>query len=239
MPQFFITGTDTDAGKTLVTAALLNLAQKQGYRALGLKPLAAGTGPFSDQRNGDAELLQHFSQPPLAAAQHNPILLPQPWSPNLAATHAGLELSLEQLVQACHPTPATTQYDFTFIEGAGGWLVPINAEQTLADLAQALACPIILVVGLRLGCLNHALLTLQAIQACQLPVAGWVASQVDPDQEAAMENLDFLRQHPALAEQPFLGYLPHLQPASTQVSTWQQALNRVEQASAYLQLPPI
>lgn len=240
MTRYFVSGTDTDAGKTCISSALLIQAQQQGLSAFGLKPIAAGyasadeltAAGFSSlpaEVNLDALLLQATSQPRYALSLHNPWCFQDPLSPHLAAQRHGVTLTLEQLTQACLHNLETADAAFNLIEGAGGWRVPFDAEQTLDRLAVALDLPVILVVGLRLGCLNHALLTAQAIAHSGCRLAGWVANQIDPHQQAAAENIDFLRQHFDRQAVPCLGVVPHLAALSP--------LERAYQAASYLQLP--
>ena len=206
---FFITGTDTDAGKTLVTAALLLKAQQSGLACLGLKPVAAGC----DYRNGqwlnsDALLHQQYSNPPLRYELHNPVALPGAIAPHIAAAQQQQSLSVSRLMSLC--TPALNSAELVFTEGAGGWLVPLNDEETMADLARAIGDPVILVVGMKLGCINHALLTATAIRASGLPLAGWVANHLPPGMNAAHENLAFLRHWFNQQNVPLLGSIPIL-----------------------------
>lgn len=218
---YFVTGTDTGVGKTLVTAALLHLADKQGLKAFGLKPVAAGCestpqGP----RNEDALLLQAHSNVQMPYEQINPISLGAAKAPHIAAVEEGRRLSLDRLVGLCRGSlmqPA----DLRLIEGAGGWRVPLNDRENLSGLAIQLQTPVILVIGLRLGCLNHALLTAEAIQRDGLALAGWVASEIEPDMDSKAENIATLKtQLPA----PCLGVIPALAPVS------------VEKAAEYLKM---
>lgn len=204
---FFITGTDTGVGKTLVTGALLHLAAKQGLKAFGLKPIAAGCEDTPEGlRNEDGLLLQANSSVKLAYEQINPIALRAAKAPHIAAAEEGRRLNLDRLVGLCRGTlmqPA----DLRLIEGAGGWRVPLNDFENLSGLPIALKIPVILVVGLRLGCLSHALLTAEAIQRDGLPIAGWVGSAIDPQMESLEENVATLRTRlPA----PCLGVIPAL-----------------------------
>lgn len=218
---YFVTGTDTGVGKTLVTAALLHLADKQGLKAFGLKPVAAGCestpqGP----RNEDALLLQAHSNVQMPYEQINPISLGAAKAPHIAAVEEGRRLSLDRLVGLCRGSlmqPA----DLRLIEGAGGWRVPLNDRENLSGLTIQLQTPVILVIGLRLGCLNHALLTAEAIQRDGLALAGWIVSEVDPDMDSKAENIATLKtQLPA----PCLGVIPALAPVS------------VEKAAEYLKM---
>lgn len=210
---WFVTGTDTGVGKTVVTAGLLRAADAAGRRAVGLKPVAAGASPDADgtPANEDALLLQATASVALPYAAVNPVLLAEPVAPHLAAARVGRRLAVDELVAAVRATLAAARADVAFVEGAGGWLCPVNETETLADLAVALGAGVVLVVGLRLGCLNHALLTAAAIRAAGLPLAGWVANRIDPAMLLADENIATLAARlpaPCLGTVPFLGASP-------------------------------
>jgi len=205
---YFVTGTDTDAGKTLMACGLLEKARQQGLKTVAVKPVAAGCEQTPEGlRNSDALLLQDAMTMELPYEQVNPIAFEPPLAPHIAAMREGRSLSVERLEGFCRG--ATIQAcDLALIEGAGGWLVPLNPRETLADLAKAVQAPVILVVGMKLGCINHALLTVQAIARDGLPLAGWVANKIDPDMGAYEENLMTLKtliDAPLLGEVPFLG----------------------------------
>jgi len=205
---YFVTGTDTDAGKTLMACGLLEKARQQGLKTAAVKPVAAGCEQTADGlRNGDALLLQDAMTMELPYAQVNPIAFEPPLAPHIAAMREGKNLSVSRLEGFCRGVTMQS-CDLVLIEGAGGWLVPLNPRETLADLAKALQAPVILVVGMKLGCINHALLTVQAIARDGLPLAGWVANRIDPDMGAYDENLATLKTligAPLLGEVPFLG----------------------------------
>jgi dethiobiotin synthetase len=208
--RLFITGTDTDAGKTLISAAYLLKAQQQGLTCLGLKPVAAGCErkPSSYLRhNSDALLHQQYSQPAQDYSTHNPIALQAAIAPHIAAQQEQRTLTVDSLMQACQPA-LRQQPDLLLCEGAGGWLVPLNNAETLADFACALGAPVILVVGMKLGCINHALLSARAIQQSGLALAGWVANQLPPGMTAAQENLQFLQHWFNQQNVPCLGVIP-------------------------------
>lgn len=208
MKRFFITGTDTEIGKTTIAAAILHRAHTTGLSTAAVKPVAAGCETTSDGlRNDDALALLAECRPALDYAQVNPVALEAAIAPHIAADEAGVALRSEALAEACERVFAL-QRDLTLVEGAGGWLVPLNSEQTLADLAKTLKAPVILVVGMRLGCINHALLTAQAIARDGLELAGWVANRVDPEMSRPDENLATLQ---ALLPAPCLGVVPHLE----------------------------
>lgn len=210
--RYFITGTDTEIGKTTIAAGLLHAARRRGLSAAAVKPVAAGCMHTADGlRNDDALTLQAECVPALDYDLLNPVALEPAIAPHIAAIEAGLELTTGQLATACFRV-FDLGADLTLVEGAGGWRVPLNDTQTLADLAIELAQPVIMVVGLRLGCINHALLTAEAIAADGLQLAGWVANQVDPHMDRQLHNLDTLKN---LLSAPLLGVVPRLEPLTT------------------------
>jgi dethiobiotin synthetase len=198
MKKFFITGTDTDVGKTFITRLLLAKVKQAHMRALAIKPVAAGVD--------DATLLQQESSILLPYETINPVLLRAPLSPHIAAQREHIHLDADQMSTLCERV-YTYPVDYLFLEGAGGWQVPINDTQTMADIAQKLNLPVIIVVAMRLGCLNHALLTVENILAKNLSIAGFVANQSQAiQQEAFAENIATLEQRiPA----PLLGIIPY------------------------------
>ena len=191
MSHYFITGTDTEVGKTLISCALLLHLRQTNARVVGMKPVAAGTTPEGD--NEDAMALRAAGSIRVPHELDNPYCLPLPMSPHLAARAAGQRIDVNVLVERYHQLAALA--DAVVVEGAGGFHVPLNESQTGADLAQALQLPVVLVVGLRLGCLNHALLTAEAIRARGLTLAGWVANRIDPQMQAQEDNIAYLREH--------------------------------------------
>nr|WP_281722434.1 dethiobiotin synthase [Nitrosomonas nitrosa] len=198
---YFVTGTDTGVGKTLVSCALLHAFALAGKTAIGMKPIAAGceAGKWLD-----VEQLIAASTVSAAREWINPYALVPPIAPHIAAKQAGVTIDLAVIQQAFYALQKTA--DRVIVEGAGGFLVPLGDRYDTRDLACALGLPVVLVVGLRLGCLNHALLTAQAIQASGLPLAGWVANQIDPAMARLAENIDTLQQRLA---GPLLGVLPY------------------------------
>lgn len=201
---YFITGTDTEIGKTFVTCALLHAGRKQGLRVVGMKPVAAGT-ELTDEGmvNEDVARLQAASGAWAPLALVNPYGLRCPVSPHIAAREEGVEISLEVIGSAYRRL--TELADMVLVEGVGGFRVPLGPELDSTELARSLGLPVILVVGMRLGCINHALLTAEAVAARGLSLAGWVANRVDPEMLRFDENLATLTQYlPA----PLLGVLP-------------------------------
>jgi dethiobiotin synthetase len=204
---FFVTGTDTEIGKTTVAAGLLYAARLAGLSTAAAKPVASGCVLTADGlRNDDAIALLGECTLALRYEEVNPLAFAPAIAPHLAAREAGVLLDVAALqgpVQAILDKRA----DFTLVEGAGGWRVPLAGQATLSDLAIALKLPVILVVGVRLGCINQALLTAEAIMRDGLPLAGWVANLVDPLTSRLEDNLATLAERlPA----PCLGYLPRL-----------------------------
>ena len=201
-----ITGTDTGVGKSLFSAALLHALARHHRRVVGMKPIAAGTTLIDGVlANDDVLALRAASTVTVPAALDNPVLLHDPVSPHIAAQRAGVTIDIAHIA-ACH-RQLMALADAVVVEGAGGFMVPISSRHTGADLARALNLPVVLVVGLRLGCLNHALLTLQAIRAQGLTLAGWVANHIEPTMLAQQDNIAFLRQQlgaPLLATIPFM-----------------------------------
>ena len=201
----FVTGTDTGVGKTLVSTGLLHALAPHHRRVVGMKPVAAGVVPWGeDWASEDAIALRSASTLAVAPELDNPVLLLDPLSPHIAAERAGVQIDIAAIVRSYQALAA--QADAVVVEGAGGFHVPLTDTQTGADLAQALALPVVLVVGLRLGCLSHALLTAEAIRARGLVLVGWVANRVDPEMEAVDENIAYLRARlgvPLLAEVPY------------------------------------
>ncbi|NJM12166.1 MAG: dethiobiotin synthase [Synechococcaceae cyanobacterium SM1_2_3] len=200
--RFFVTGTDTGVGKTRVTCALLYATRQRGLSAVGMKPIAAGVE--ADGRNDDvAQLIAASSlQPPVALV--NPFLYDPPIAPHIAAQEAGRPIDLTVIQHAL--AQLQTLAEVVWVEGAGGLLIPLNAQQDLADLAQRLALPMVLVVGMRLGCLNHALLTAEAIERRGLTLAGWVANRIDPDMTRFEANLETLQSR---LNAPLIGIIPY------------------------------
>ena len=205
MSALFVVGTDTGIGKTHATCALLHALARRHARVCGMKPIAAGGVQTADGlSNEDSIAHRAASTVRVPPELDNPILLPEPLSPHLAAARAGTTIAFDTVLSAV--AELRTRTDALVVEGAGGFLVPLSETQTGADLAVALEMPLVLVVGMRLGCLNHALLTAEAIRARGLVLAGWIANRVDPGFLCPEENLAYLRTHlgaPLWADLPF------------------------------------
>lgn len=211
--SYFITGTDTGVGKTLVSCALLHAFAAQGKRVVGFKPVAAGCD--DDDHNEDAKQLRDAGTVPASYGQINPYCFPHPIAPHLSARHAGSRIDFARIFASF--SELESQSDVVVVEGVGGFCVPLNEKQDSVDLTKQLDIPVILVVGLRLGCLNHALLTMRAIADAQIECAGWVANVLDADMPALQENIDTLRERiPA----PLLGVVPfQSQPDACEAAT--------------------
>lgn len=212
MTTYFVTGTDTDAGKTLATSALLYAAKAQRLSTLGLKPIASGSDITPEGlRNRDALALQAQSAPAVDYSTVNPWTFAPAIAPHLAAQEANAVLSVAEITKVLQQTLHHAPRTLTLIEGAGGWRVPLNAHEDFSDIPNALQLPVILVVGLTLGCLNHARLTAEVIAADGLTLAGWVGSVVTPEfaaEPARFEaNVALLK---ATLPAPCLGIIPHL-----------------------------
>jgi dethiobiotin synthetase len=205
MSFYFVTGTDTGVGKTLVSAALLHALARRHQRVVGMKPVAAGVVRAGDGwASEDALALRAASTLQVPPELDNPFLLPDPLSPHIAAERAGVRIDIAELVRRYNAL--ALRADAVVVEGAGGFHVPLSITETGADLAQALALPVVLVVGLRLGCLNHAALTVEAIRARGLTLAGWVANRIDPAMQAHDDNIAWLSGRlaaPPLADIPY------------------------------------
>ena len=206
MKGFFITGTDTGVGKTWMSAALIHTLAARGYRVAGMKPLACGGHPgAAGWRHEDAELLMRYASVALPYETVNPYLLREATAPHIAAVPQGVQLSAAALHEAC--TALEEPVDYLVIEGVGGWEVPLNDAETTAHFARSLGLPVILVVGMRLGCLNHALLTSDAIARQKLHLAGWIANIIDPAMLRLQENIAALEER---LPGPRLGAVPSL-----------------------------
>ena len=202
---FFVTGTDTGVGKTLVSCALIHRFTALGKSVIGMKPVAAGGERGAEGLiNDDVRLLRAASNVNAALTLVNPYCFEPPIAPHIAATQAGAVIEIDRITQAYQQLAALAEV--VIVEGVGGYCVPLNDTQDTATLAQRLGLPVIMVVGLRLGCLNHALLTARSIAADGLTLAGWVANRIDPAMVAADDNIRALSQRitaPLLGEIEF------------------------------------
>ena len=218
----FITGTDSDVGKTVIATGLIEVANQAALSTAAIKPVAAGCEPTeSGMQNADALQLQAACSYPLTYQQVNPVALEAAIAPHIAAEEEGKKLSASRLCGFCRGL-TLLPIDVLVIEGAGGWRVPLNNRETLADIPKQLNSEVILVVGLRLGCINHALLSADAIRNDGLRLAGWIGNVLHPDMARLDENIDTLKK---LIPEPCLGVVPRLEDVSP------------EQVAPYVSLP--
>jgi dethiobiotin synthetase len=227
--RVFVTGTDTDVGKTEVALALLHLAKQHQLSTMAMKPVAAGCEPFTDSkgktdsevktewRNIDAVRLQQQCSIPLSYSEVNPVALQKAIAPHLAAFEEKRTISIDRLVGFTQNIFGK-KADFTVIEGAGGWRVPVSHRELLSQYVQQLnllqpKTHVVLVVGIRLGCLNHALLTVEAIMRDNVPFAGWIANCIDEHMMMQLENIQTLER---LLPAPCLGVIPFHSPLRTE-----------------------
>lgn len=205
---YFLTGTDTAIGKTFITCALLQHAARKGLRAAGLKPVSAGTDAAG--KNDDVENIRAASNVALPPEVINTYCLKAEVAPHIAAAEEGVVIEFAPIKAACRR--AVEAADLVIVEGVGGFCVPLGGDHNSADLAVTLGLPIILVVGMRLGCINHTLLTAEAIASRGLTIAGWVANRIDPAMSHFEENLASLQE---LLYAPLLGVVPHAPPGGS------------------------
>ncbi|MFA6179687.1 MAG: dethiobiotin synthase [Candidatus Methylopumilus sp.] len=203
-PGYFITGTDTGVGKTLVASALVYQFAQRGFKSVGMKPVAAGCELVNGELvSEDVAQLVSASNMVVPVPQINPYAFAPAIAPHLAAEMVGVEIELGTIQQAYSMLAA--QAEVVVVEGVGGFCVPLSDSADTADLATALALPVMMVVGMRLGCLNHALLTVAAIKARGLTLAGWIVNSIDPNMAMFEENLSSLKQR---IDAPCLGVIP-------------------------------
>jgi dethiobiotin synthetase len=214
MKEFFITGTDTDAGKTHVTSLLLKLLVQHKKQAIGFKPLASGCEmAFEQLVNPDALVLMQSANVSANYEVINPFAFAPAIAPHIAAEQAGINITLDKLSRA-YSTVKQQGADYVLTEGAGGWALPINHHDYLYDWIKVQQLPVILVVGIKLGCINHALLTAAHMQSLGINCVGWIANQVDPNMDEYQANIDSLKARlpfPILAISPYKEHTPKLQ----------------------------
>ncbi|MBV7317206.1 dethiobiotin synthase [Shewanella sp. NIFS-20-20] len=221
-PTLFITGTDTDSGKTLVGTGLLHLARREGFETQGYKPLASGCLPTQDGlRNSDALALMAESNLGLEYAEVNPFTFAPAIAPHIAANQQGQDISITNLTESMMSVGCSSHMA-QLVEGAGGWRLPLQQGEYLSTFVAQQQWQVVLVVGMKLGCLNHAILTAEAIAADGLTLVGWVANHIDGDMSCFEENLASLQQ---MMPAPCLGVVPPLVDTSA------------EQVANHLQLP--
>lgn len=210
--RWFITGTDTEVGKTIASGALLQAAARAGYRCAGYKPVASGA-EITPQgiRNEDACHLQACSSVSLTYDEVNPLVFIEPTSPHIVSEVEQRPIDFEVMSRGL--AALTEKADWVLVEGAGGWFTPLTAQQTFADWVAREPLPVILVVGIKLGCINHALLTAQAVTQAGLTLAGWIANDIQPVGRWHREYLETLQRHLCA---PLLGEIPYVTAPSTQ-----------------------
>jgi dethiobiotin synthetase len=231
---FFITGTDTEIGKTLVAGALIQKFREQGIDALGFKPVAAGT--YQDHQgnilNEDIETLRIAANLEPDKNITSPYVFEMPIAPHLAAEKLGKRLDLDTMLDAYKKVGSQT--NCIIVEGAGGFLIPLNETENLSDLVQQLKLPVIMVVGMRLGCINHALLTYEAILSRQIKIAGWVANSLSSEMPFLQENIKTLQ---TKIQAPFLGSIPPLPIDLQKLNQGPYSIEALQFAAQHLSLP--
>jgi dethiobiotin synthetase len=232
--NFFVTGTDTEVGKTLVAGALIVKLRDVGLDAVGFKPVVAGTYIDANgcKLNEDLETLRIASGLTPKEVSLSPYVLDQPAAPHLVARNQGLRLDCTTILNA--QQALQSKFQSIVVEGAGGFLVPLNETEDLGDLAQAFDFPVIVVVGMRLGCINHALLTCEAIQSRQLTIAGWVANTTSEVMPLFDENLQTLRER---IYAPFLGVVPTLPLELKKPENGPYPIDALKFAAEHIKLP--
>lgn len=230
---YFVTGTDTEVGKTLVSGALILKLRELGRNAFGFKPVVAGTyqGQNGEYINEDIETLRVASNLPQTQTIC-PFVLDTPAAPHIVAKANGIELNVNKLLESF--TGIQNENDFVVVEGAGGFIVPLNDHESLADFAQKIDLPIIVVVGMKLGCLNHALLTIEAIKTRKMKIAGWVANALAQEMSLLNENIQSLQDR---IDAPFLGMIPTLPLALQKQNNSPYSLVALQFAAQHIQLP--
>jgi dethiobiotin synthetase len=231
---FFVTGTDTEVGKTLLSGALILKLREAGIRAIGFKPVVAGAyADSSGQKlNEDLETLRIASGLNPQEQSLCPYILDEPAAPNIVAKKNDIYLDSSIILGDLHSL--SQQFEVVVVEGAGGFLVPLNEQEDLGDLAQAIDLPVILVVGMRLGCINHALLTCEAIQSRQLTIAGWVANTLSEEMSLLNENIQTLQER---IFAPFLGVIPTLPKQLQKLKNAPYSIEALRFAAEHIKLP--
>jgi len=231
---FFVVGTDTEVGKTLVSAALILKLKEVGIKAVGFKPVVAGTYRSPDGRefNEDLETLRLASGFEYDDMHLCPYVLSTPAAPQLVAQAQGIELNIAVITKAFHNI--SEKFDAVVVEGAGGFLVPLNKKEDLGDTVKAIGLPVILVVGMRLGCINHALLTYEALKMRNLQVAGWIANALSEEMSLLQENIQSLKDR---IKAPLLGIIPPLPITLQKQVNEPYSLQALEFAAEHIKLP--
>ena len=205
MTNFFITGTDTGVGKTWFTVAFMTALKRRGLNVMGMKPIATGAEKIKDRLiNKDAELIMQNCSQTVSYDLINPFVFELPSAPHVAAKHEGVVIDLDQIIKNYYLLKSMC--DALVVEGVGGWRVPVTDKYSLADLVSKLNLSVILVVGMRLGCINHAILTAEAITADGLNLCGWVSNHLDRVYSESGETIKTLKKR---LNCPYIGYLPY------------------------------
>ena len=231
---FFVIGTDTEVGKTLVSGAIVLKLRATGINSVGFKPVVAGTyrNPDGRELNEDLETLKLASGLKHDDMHLCPYILSIPAAPHLVAQAQGIDLNIAVILQAFHNISAS--FDSVVVEGAGGFLVPLNTKENLGDATKAIGLPVILVVGMRLGCINHALLTYEALKIRNLEVAGWIANALSEEMPLLQENIQTLKDR---IKAPLLGVIPPLPMALQKLANGPYSLQALEFAAEHIKLP--
>jgi len=203
---YFITGTDTECGKTEITLGLMQKLQSTGYSVLGMKPVASGAVPTADGlRNDDARRILRQASIPLQYDLINPFAFEPPIAPHVAAEQAGMDIRFGRILESLREL--SNRADLVVVEGVGGWRVPLGNDGAVSDLARAMNLPVVLVVGMKLGCINHALLTAESILSGGFKMTGWVANVVHPEMLEQEANIATLKRE---ITAPCLGVVPYM-----------------------------
>lgn len=231
---FFVTGTDTEVGKTLVSGALILKLKEAGRQVVGFKPIVAGVYLDTDDRllNEDLETLRIASNLESSVINACPYVLKKPAAPHLVAQAEGVTLEIAVITKAYHEL--SSQFDEVVVEGVGGFLVPLNHTEDLGDVAQAIGLPVILVVGMRLGCINHALLSYEALKKRKLQVAGWIANTLASEMPLLKENIQTLQTR---INAPYLGLIPPLPKNLQKPNQEPYTLDALRFAAQHIELP--
>ena len=231
---FFVVGTDTEVGKTLVSAAFILKLKEVGIKTVGFKPVVAGTyrSPDGRELNEDLETLRLASGLGSDDIPLCPYVLSAPAAPHLVAQVQGIALNIAVITKAFHKISAS--FDSVVVEGAGGFLVPLNKKEDLGGVAKAINLPIILVVGMRLGCINHALLTYEALKMRNLQLAGWIANALSDEMPLLQDNIQTLKDR---INAPLLGVIPPLPIALKKQINQPYSLQALEFAAEHIKLP--
>ena len=231
---FFIAGTDTEVGKTLISGALIVKLKEAGLKTIGFKPVVAGTYLSPDGRllNEDLETLRIASNIEPGSVELCPYILNTPAAPHLVAKAEGIDLKISVITQALEQLSA--KFDWVVVEGAGGLIVPLNEKEDLGGAAKAIGLPVILVVGIRLGCINHALLTYEALKIRHLPVAGWIANVLSEEMPLLQDNIQTLKDR---INAPCLGTIPLLPKNLQKQANAPYSLGALQFAAEHIKLP--